>query len=359
MAAPEKKMKNETSTPLKRILLFCEAAYSFAILRPIEREALRRGCTVDWYMPPGLLGSFSGAADKRCFTSISELAAIPYDAIFVPGNTVPYYLRGVKVQVFHGFAGEKVGHFKIRHYFDLYLTQGPHFTQRFQEFQQKFRDFEVAETGWPKLDAYFDGSINLTTLKQKYRQDDLPVILYAPTFSRSLTSAKLLLPEFERLGQTGKYRIVVKFHPLMDKPMIALYQSTFRDSKFVSIEAQDDLTPLILLADLMVSDTSSAIYENIIIGKPAITLNTKTPQPRWRDITDPALLPAAIDEVFSESGRDLSAISNAYHPYRDGQSARRMVDAVESYIQKFGVPSSRKLGFFRRFQINRKYGKPG
>lgn len=352
-------MNNETQSPSKKILLFCEAAYSFAILKPIEKEARRRGWTVDWYLPPDLLGAFSAAADKHCITSIAELTGTPYDAIFVPGNTVPYYLRGVKVQVFHGFAGEKVGHFKIRHYFDLYLTQGPYFTQRFEEFQQQFRDFEVVETGWPKLDAYFDGSIDLTALKEKYRHDDLPLILYAPTFSRSLTSATQFLPEFERLGGTGKYRIMIKFHPLMDKPTIALYRSAFRDSKFVTIEEQDDLTPLILLSDMMVSDTSSAIYENIIIGKPAITLNTKTPQPRWTDITDPALLPAAIDEVFRESGRDVSAISNAYHPYTDGQSARRMLDAVESYIQKFGVPATRKLGFFRRFQIHRKYGKPG
>ena len=40
---------------------------------------------------------------------IKELKKYNSDAIFVCGNAVPHYLKGVKTQVFHGFAGEKKG----------------------------------------------------------------------------------------------------------------------------------------------------------------------------------------------------------------------------------------------------------
>jgi hypothetical protein len=83
---------------------------------------------------------------------------------FVPANEVPHYLRGVKVQVFHGLAGEKTGHFRIRNYFDLYLTQGPYFTKEFLKFEKKYKNFEVKETGWCKLDSLYQHH-------EQYRQE--------------------------------------------------------------------------------------------------------------------------------------------------------------------------------------------
>ena len=58
------------------------------------------------------------------------------------------------MQRFATFIDEKKGHFRIRKYFDLYLTQGPFFTKKFNELKKKFKNFEVVETGWPKLDIY-------------------------------------------------------------------------------------------------------------------------------------------------------------------------------------------------------------
>ena len=36
-----------------------------------------------------------------------------------------------------------------------------------------------------------------------------------------------------------------------------------------------------------------------------------------------------------------------YHPYNDGQSAKRMVDAVENYLKDNKVPNTRKISIFR------------
>lgn len=341
-----------------KILLFCEVEYSFAILRPLEIAALSRGWDVNWYIPIGLRQRIPAEATARSFSQVGSLIGIKYDAIFVPGNQVPYYLHGVKIQIFHGFAGEKNGHFRIRDYFDLYLTQGPYFTLRYKEMQSRHRNFEVVETGWPKLDPYFDNSIDTSSVTTKYYRPGVPLILYAPTFSRSLTSAPDSLAAFKLLAESGHYQIVVKFHPLMDKNTVNLYKSKLADIEHIFIAEQDDLIPLILIADLMVSDTSSAIYENLIAGKPAITIKTKTTLPIWRNIKTPDLLEDAIKQELNNKNAPTYAIRESYHPYIDGRSSERMLNAAESYIQKHGVPNLRQLSLWRRIQIHRKYGAP-
>ena len=135
-------------------ILFCENPYSFSILNPIKIELIRRNWNYLWYIPEKHLKGFPYKKEGNYTSSIKDLVKFRPDANFVPGNEFPHFISGVKVQIFHGFAGEKKGHFRIRHYFDLYLTQGPWFTHGFELLKNKYKNFEVVETGWPKLDPF-------------------------------------------------------------------------------------------------------------------------------------------------------------------------------------------------------------
>jgi len=104
--------------------------YSFGILEPIMQVLKEKNYEYIWFVRTAILEKFP-YQDQSHTTKIEDLVRFKSDAIFVPGNEVPHYLRGVKTQVFHGLAGEKKGHFRIRNYFDLYLTQGPYFTKWF------------------------------------------------------------------------------------------------------------------------------------------------------------------------------------------------------------------------------------
>ena len=53
----------------------------------------------------------------------------------------------------------------------------------------------------------------------------------------------------------------------------------------------------------------------------------------------------------------LLKILNEYHPYTDGNSAKRMVGAVEEYIKTNGVPEKRLISWFRRYKINKIFRK--
>jgi hypothetical protein len=106
-----------------KYILYCNLPYSFSILKPLEDEIIKREFDCIWYVPKNILEQFP--YQNSSFTSdIKDIREYKSDVIFVAGNEVPHFLRGIKVQIFHGLAGEKKGHFRIRDYFDLYLTQG-------------------------------------------------------------------------------------------------------------------------------------------------------------------------------------------------------------------------------------------
>jgi CDP-ribitol ribitolphosphotransferase / teichoic acid ribitol-phosphate polymerase len=345
-----------------KIVLFCKHAYAFSILRPIECAARSRGYDILWYIDAEILSKFPFAESNAFTASLEEIMAYAPDVIFVPGNAVPYFLRGVKVQVFHGFAGEKKGHFRIRDYFDLYLTQGPFFTRVFQQLARTHSNMQVTETGWSKLDPLFDsntanGAADKNTLIKKYKiVPGQKVILYAPTFSPKLTSAPFLLDELEQIGcaENGNtHKILIKFHPLMDKTLVDAYQKRFHASENIHLANEDDLTPFLLLADVMISDTSSAVYEFLLLDKPVITLNTSAEAPRWCDIKQVSALKAACEKSVAQGALTENPIKNEYHPYTDGRSSERMLDAVENYIAQFGVPAYRKIRWWRRLKIRK------
>lgn len=257
-----------------------------------------RNDTYTWFITPKLASLFP-FNDEPVTQSIQEIIDFKSDAILCPGNEVPHFLRGVKVQIFHGLAGEKKGHFRIRHYFDLYLTQGPYFTSRFNAFKEKHKNFEVVQTGWSKLDAYLLNKATLLSEKKELlaNLNAEKVILYAPTFSPSLTSAAHLKNQIETLAKQGKYVINIKFHDLMAQEFIDFYKNLAERYENVFFKEDRNIVAQFIVADLLISDTSSVIYEFLLLDKPVITLNNISENIRWDNIKDPDKLAEAVLQI--------------------------------------------------------------
>jgi len=114
-----------------RIVLFCENKYAVDILLPIYQEAVKSEANhILWYVHLPKIPVFPLDGKVVYTYSMQEVYDFSPEAIFVPGNIVPYYLPGVKIQVFHGYAAEKKDHWIIRRYFDTYFTQGPFFYEK-------------------------------------------------------------------------------------------------------------------------------------------------------------------------------------------------------------------------------------
>lgn len=344
-----------------KFILFCQNAYAFGIMASIRDEIVSRGDDYMWFVTQKLIKKFPFPEEPHS-ASILDAQLFKSDVIFVPGNEVPYYLRGVKIQIFHGLAGEKKGHFRIRHYFDLYLTQGPYFTERFTELKAKHKNFEVAQTGWPKLDGYGKQKnayhAEKETLLKEYGTDT--IVLYAPTFSPSLTSAPDLLEEIKHLAIDTGFLVLIKFHDLMSDELISAYKTLSKNHNNILFVEEKNIVKFLILADILISDTSSVIYEFLLLNKPAISYKTIAHHIRWENLTEKGQLKKSVlnnlkTDSFEQQRLELNA---QYHPYKDGKSAQRMIEAAEHYIAKHGIPEKRNLPLDRKIKIDTIFNRP-
>ena len=345
-----------------RIVLFCENKYAIDILKPIQDEADREGGNeVLWYVHQKKIPDFPLQADV-CWTGLmQEVYDFSPEAIFVPGNIVPYYLPGVKIQVFHGYAAEKKDHWIIRRYFDTYFTQGPYFTSHFEKLARKYKDFEVLETGWPRQDWIFahrhDHDDERRQLLQTTGKEK--IALYAPTFSPKLTSLPHIKQALIRLTEERSVHLFIKLHPLTRLEWVDEYRRLAREYDAITFVEDFSLSKYTLMADMMISDTSSTVYEMLLLDKPVVTLNTIARDIYWKDIRQPEDLTMAYDSVFTDADlrRRRQWIVSNYDPHLDGKVAHRMLEGARDYIHRHGVPPCRRLNLWRKYTSIKTFGR--
>lgn len=344
-----------------KIVLFCENKYAIDILYPLYQQAICENEQILWYIHKEKIPEFPLSSEVDYTHSIQEVYNFSPEAIFVPGNIVPYYLPGVKVQVFHGYAAEKKDHFIIRRYFDLYLTQGPYFTKHFVELSKKYKDFEVVETGWPKQDwikqHLHDFDAEKADLLSKHQKKNL--VLYAPTFSPSLTSLPHIKEALVNLVKEKNILLLLKFHPLTKAEWIEEYKALAASENDIIWIDDFNVTKYQLMADVMISDTSSTVYEFLLLNKPVITYRTIAKDIYWTNITDLSQLPQAFEQVQTDKDSITKRqwIVENYDPHLDGNVCERMLEAVREFIKSHGVPQSRKLNLWRKYTSIKKFGR--
>lgn len=345
-----------------RIVLFCENKYAIDILHPIQVEAEREGNNdVLWYVHKKKIAEFPLKDETQWTNSMQEIYDFSPEAIFVPGNIVPYYLPGVKVQVFHGYAAEKKDHWVIRRYFDTYFTQGPFFTSGFKKLARKYKDFEVLETGWPRQDWIKENLHSFDKEKEELlRQSGRKrLVLYAPTFSPSLTSLPCLKEALVELVREKDVLVIIKLHPLTRQEWADAYKALARENENIIWIDDFSVTKYQIMADVMISDTSSTIYEFLLLNKPVITFRAVAKDIYWKNITEVDQLCDAYDEVLHDEKniRLRQWVIDNYDPYLDGKVAHRMLEGVRDYIRRHGVPSKRSLNIWRKYTSIKTFGK--
>lgn len=348
-----------------KIVLFCENLYSLSILRPIENEAQKDGNnSVLWYMHESKIPHSEIPDGIEWTYSIQQIYDFSPEVIFVPGNIVPYYLPGVKIQIFHGYAAEKKGHYVMRKYFDLYLTQGPEYTKGFEALAKKYGNFEVKETGWSKKDLFYANQDSFaqdrTELLTKYNKQQ--IVLYAPTFSPKLTSLTSIKKQLTELIESRDVLLVIKLHPLTAKELVEEYKALAQkyEDRVIFVDEGDGLLRYEMVSDIMISDTSSVVYEFILLQKPVITLKSIAQKIYWHNILSAEELIPTFDKINNKPQQSAEIYQKAQamlDPYTDGQSSRRMLEAAADYIARNGVPRRRKVNLWRKYTSIKRFGR--
>ncbi|MBS3797421.1 CDP-glycerol glycerophosphotransferase family protein [Pseudoalteromonas sp. BDTF-M6] len=335
--------------------------YSYAILRPLQQEILNNGGEVKWFLEGDEVNPDYLHKDEQRLLSINEVRTWQPHASFVPGNVIPNFIPGKKIAVFHGFdAGKRnrrgqLDHFNIRGCFDAYCTQGPSTTLPFQQLAAKHKHFRVVQTGWPALDTLF----RPTNSNPYVVEDDTrKTILICSTFSRNLSLAPILVDTIKQLRDSGKYRILVQFHPKMAADIVDQYKA-LQNNDLTFIET-DNVIPLLQAADVMLCDTSSILLMFLLLRRPVVTFNNQAPGPHLLNVTDASEVESAIDHALTHPEplmKEVEAFCQQLHPYQDGNSSQRVLAATNDLIETDGTELKRKpLNLIRQFKMRKKLG---
>jgi CDP-glycerol glycerophosphotransferase (TagB/SpsB family) len=340
---------------MNRYLLFANQPYCFPILRPLQKAIVQRGDQAAWFIhnTPNLLT----AEDAPLLDSIEAVQAFNPAAVYVPTNWIPDFFPGIKVQVFHGFdvgkrAGTRQEHARIRGLYDLYCTQGPHTTEQFERKAKTYKHFKVTETGWPMLDPLFEPESH-PTLREKLGTDK-PVILFGSTFSPSLTQAKTLAPVIHKLSQTGRWHWLINLHPKMDPSVVKTFQA-MQGPHLTFFDRSQDTMPLLKTADVMLCDTSSFFLQFLLLNKPVVTFNTAVPGPQLHNIHKLEEVESALDYALTrppELIQEIQKYCDTIHPYRDGKSSERVLQATDDFIANYqGKLKPKPFNLWRKIQM--------
>ncbi|MEG3754181.1 UDP-N-acetylglucosamine 2-epimerase [Psychromonas arctica] len=330
-----------------KFLLYVEQNYSFDILRPIQKEALNQGYQVKWLVVGKEASAQYLQDNESLLISIDEAIAYKPDAVFVPGNHVPGFIPGIKVQVFHGLNQSKRGNtYPERGLFDLYCTEGPQRTGMLKDAIKNKTHCKVVETGWVKLDALFQYQPQSTFSR--------PQILFSSTFSTSLSCAELVYEEIKRLSQDSQWQWLVTLHPKMAKQTVEKYKALQGDN--LVFFGNDQVIEALHRADLIICDNSSIFQEFLLLNKPVVTVNNRAPLNCFINITEAAELKGAIQQALSPSNtlkEHIKAYGPAITPYLDGQSSGRILSAVDEMIEG-GWQDTKPRNFIQNIKMRKK-----
>ena len=148
------------------------------------------------------------------------------------------------------------------------------------------------------------------------------------------------------------------FHPKMSPDTVAKFRAL--ENEHLRFADDDNILELFPQVDMMCSDTSSALNEFLLTHKPVVTFKNRRPGPQLIDIDDPAQFEAAIRRALSRPPELMQAIvayADSIHPYRDGRSSERVLDAIDAFIAAGARNRKPKpMNLWRKLKIRKRIG---
>ena len=301
---------------------------------------------------------------------LQQLKSTEYDIAFIgaskPGFNVIREQSKVVCSMSHGL-GTKQAYFKDNPGdVDIRFTEGP---QHHEELRKRYPDLSIELAGMAKLDPLFDGDeLQIEDRRREYRiSADTPVILWAPTFYPS--SLEKLHKTVRKLANSADYQWILKPHHFTYFPRQWRYKRQYRlvqklakssDNIILLPPSEFSVLPWLGIADMLLSDTSSTLFEMVALDKPVIRCDTFGV--RWnhklfpkrlfkrrldRDTTSDftyaieidsdselkeALYQASKDPEWLQNGRR-ETIDNLFYQL-DGKTSERIVDRALELLEK-------------------------
>lgn len=344
----------------KRILFHAALPHHFVFFQSVY-ERLREDGRLDWYWSSNFLG---WRLKRHLFDlfpvkgkKISSFAAgrRTYDLLLSP-----IYLKfdvapraRQRVQIFHGVAISNCFLKPEINDYDRFFMIGPYMVRRFvaKGFLRE-DDSRIEMIGMPKLDRLVDGSLDPAAIKARLELDPaLPVVLYAPSGTHSSIESQGL--EAIRRLRDRRVHLLVKLH---DKSLD--FRRTIGDwlgrvkklqGGQVRILEDYDIVPYLAIADVLISDFSSAANEFLLRDRPILFLETpekhEINKERWdtevwghkvgMTVRTVAELEAALEDALAHPERqsDIRRQAAADIFYKPGTATERAVAKIYELLE--------------------------
>ncbi len=162
----------------------------------------------------------------------------------------------------------------------------------------------VIATGMAKLDALFDGTYTRESVLEHYQlPSQFKYLLFAPTFNDELSAIPFVMDRINEVLPDQKSILLIKLHGSTRREYVEMYQAMVDKDPRVIFVDELDITPFLALADLMISDVSSAMIEFASLGKPLILFNN----PNWTSYKN--YNPNDIEFKFREIGIQVRSLA--------------------------------------------------
>ena len=285
------------------------------------------------------------------------------DVCLIADINAVYYLRGCEKIVNVGHSLNSKG----RHYTnrpivlrenlaDLVCVPGPfHY-----DVLKKNLVVPVVTTGYIKSDVLFRSSGAFREkLCQFYNIDPAhKLVLFAPTFDPQLSAIPVVRERIVEVAGSGIH-LVIKLHGMTDHEWVSTYKSLAEKNACCTFVSDNDISPWLQAADLLISDVSSAFLEFMLLNKPVILVDNPlkehfahydssdieySAREACETVKSCVELKQAVHEALNHSDKKIEQrkkITDMLCYGRDGKSAERTAKAVLRHLhQKFPLKLS-------------------
>ena len=270
----------------KKKILFCATTpMNYAMFKPVHRRLTKDRRLEVWFTAhhdhKALYKTVGLESEKLVSNFWSKLQR--YALRICPSF---YYERDnadASVQIFHGCSlKNRAVHEKALGYTRLFLV-GPYMRKKFIETWKLSEDDPRFENiGMPKLDAFFNGSLDRTALMHQLRLDPkLPTVIYAPTRTTETSSSLQMFGRQIIESVSGMpVNFLIKLHDRAYKQWKGSMKEdwekildAYRDHPRVRPVFDYDVVPYLFISDLLISDISSVVNEFTLLDRPIVLMD--------------------------------------------------------------------------------------
>ncbi len=225
---------------------------------------------------------------------------------------------------------------------DLMCVPGPWHKQELE----KYVHIPIEVTGMSKLDTLFTPIDKNTFCKEKSIDPNKPILLWAPTFNFELSSIPVLWTQVRHLLSLGQ--LLIKTHGSTDIFFVNQLKSLAKQYNDIHYIEDLDSTPYMKIADLMITDVSSVMFEFAALDKPIVLVNNphmkeyKNYRPHDVEYTKRNIGPIidSVENLFDVIKEQLEN-PTMYHDKRkhctdemfaatDGKNSKRIADVIHN-----------------------------